>query len=99
MRCKICDKEVSAVWNSRYNEWDICNECKQRGRDPATESIDNDNGEVMPPLRWDYSKGPRPACLDMTDAEILASLYRRLGLGSLDIKEIPMDIFDEKGDN
>lgn len=85
MRCKACNRRLTGIsWNEKLGKWtEYCLVCIGESREQVSYSSRNWNdpssdAEVFPP--WDPERGPRPACLDWSDEEILAYLYKAFGL-------------------
>lgn len=90
MRCTVCNKSIIPKWNKELGEWEVCNTCKAKAKERGFYAYDNESfqrpednerteKEKEPAvLQWNYSKGPRPDCLDWSDGQIIDSLCRQL---------------------
>lgn len=83
MRCKCCDMVLGSIhYNERSKKWtELCGTCTVEGSWVTyAPGKFNDYPEDRKPVTWDLARGPRPACLDWTDSQVLEYIYKSLGL-------------------
>lgn len=71
---EICNTCRAAIRDEGYFAYDGSN---WNGAEPPAHKLEEgqeDEGRDRDNLAWDYSRGPRPACLDWTDEQIIDNL-------------------------